>query len=142
MNISNPNIGEGYLVVRVSTARGAIPVEGAEVIVRKSDLNDSDIIVSMISSNAGLTPHISLPAPPRALSESPGNIKPFSTYNIEVRADGYSMQHYNEVPIFDGITSYQNAILIPLPDNINSDNSTYDSSKGFESLQQLREGQI
>ena len=142
MNISNPNTGKGYLVVRVSTARGAIPVEGAEVIIRKSNSNDSDIIASIITSNAGLTSHISLPAPPRSLSEVPGNIKPFATYNIEVRADGYSMQYYNEVPIFDGITSYQNAILIPLPDNINSDNSTYDSSKGFNSLQQLREGQI
>ena len=142
MNISNPNIGEGYLVVRVSTARGAIPIEGAEVIIRKSSSNDSDIIASMVSSNAGLTPHTSLPAPPRLLSESPGNIKPFATYNIEVRADGYSMQYYNEVPIFDGITSYQNAILVPLPDNINSDNHTYDSSKGFESLQQLQEERI
>ena len=142
MNILNSDVGEGYLVVRVSTARGAIPVEGAEIIIRKSNSNDSEIIASMVSSNVGLTPHTPLPAPPRSLSKSPGNIKPFATYNIEVRAEGYSMQYYNEVPIFDGITSYQNAILIPLPDNVNSDNYTYDFSKGFESLQQLREEQI
>lgn len=139
MNTLNPDVGEGYLVVRVSTARGAIPIEGAEVIIRKSDLNDSDIIYSLISSNAGLTPYITLPAPPKSLSRSPNNPKPFATYNIEVRADGYSMQYYNEVPVFDGITSYQNAILVPLPDNVNTDNYTYDFSKGFESSQQLQE---
>ena len=142
MNALNSDFGEGYLIVRVSTARGAIPVEGAEVIIRKSDASDSDIIASMISSNSGLTSSTSLPAPPRALSESPGSIKPFATYNIEIRANGYSAQYYNEVPIFDGITSYQNAILIPLPDNVNTDNYTYDSTKGFDSMQRIQEEQI
>lgn len=139
MNTLNSGMGEGYIVVRVSTARGAVPLEGAEVIIRKSESNDSEAIVSMISNNAGLTSITPLSAPPRSLSESPGNIKPFATYNIDVRADGYSTQYYNEVPIFDGITSYQNAILIPLPDNINSDNYTYDFSKGFDSIQQRQE---
>ena len=139
MNTLNSGMGEGYIVVRVSTARGAVPLEGAEVIIRKSESNDSEAIVSMISNNAGLTSITPLPAPPRSLSESPGNIKPFATYNIAVRADGYSTQYYNEVPIFDSITSYQNAILIPLPDNVNSDNYTYDFSKGFDSIQQRQE---
>lgn len=139
MNILNSDTGEGYIVVRVSTARGAIPVEGAEVIIRKDELNDSDIIVSKISNNAGLTSLTPLPTPPKVLSESPSNTKPFATYNIEVRADGYSTQYYNQVPVFDSITSYQNAILIPLPDNANSDNFTYDFSKEFNSSQELRE---
>ncbi len=121
------NAGEGYIVVRVSTARGAIPVSGAEVIIRNNDPgNSTDIVASMLSSNSGLTTQISLPAPSKVLSESPGNIRPYSTYNIEVRADGYFTQNYNEVAVFDGITSYQNAILIPLPDNVKSDNFTFD----------------
>ena len=139
MNTLNSDIGEGYVVVKVSTARGAVPLEGAEVIIRKSASDDSDVLVSMITNNAGLTLLTPLPAPPKYLSESPSNIKPFATYNIEVRADGYSTQYYNEVPVFDGVTSYQNAILIPLPDNVNSDNHIFDFSKGFESIQ-IRQG--
>lgn len=136
MNNTYNDTGEGYMIVRVSTARGAIPVSGAEVIIRKSDAAESDVIVSMLSTNSGLTSRVPLPAPPRSLSETPGNARPFATYNIEVRADGYADQYYNEVPIFDGITSYQNAILIPLSDNVNTDNFTYDASGGVESIQQ------
>lgn len=128
-------IGEGYIVVRVSTARGAIPLAGAEVIIRQSDLgNNTDILASMLSSNSGLTARVALPAPSRELSGSPGNIKPFSTYNIEVRADGYFTQNYNEVAVFDGITSYQNAILIPLPDNVKPDSHTFDERDSIDVL--------
>ena len=132
MNDQQTNIGEGYIVVRVSTARGAIPIANAEVVIRKSLSSESDILINMLSSNSGLTKKVPLPAPPRSLSEVPGNIKPFATYNIEVRADGYAPQYYNEVAVFDGITSYQNAILIPLSDNINTDNLTYDPSRTVE----------
>ena len=121
-------MGEGYIVVRVSTARGAIPISDAEVVIRNSLGEESDIIASMLSSNSGLTNRISLAAPPRALSENPINKKPFATYNIEVRADGYITQYYNDVAVFDGITSYQNAILIPVSDNVNTDNFAYESS--------------
>ena len=135
---TSSGIGEGYIVVRVSTARGAIPLAGAEVIVRQNELeNSTDILASMLSSNSGLTARIALPAPSRKLSESPGNAKPFATYNIEVRADGYFTQNYNEVAVFDGITSYQNAILIPLPDNAKTDNYTFDERDGVDVLPPL-----
>ena len=132
MNEIPKETGEGYIVVRVSTARGAIPISNAEVVIRPGAINNSDILISMLSSNSGLTKRTPLPAPPRSLSERPGNAKPFATYNIEVRADGYATQYYNEVAVFDGITSYQNAILIPLSDNINTDNLAYDQSRTVE----------
>ena len=131
-------MGEGYIVVRVSTARGAIPLAGAEVIIRQNKLSDdADIIASMLSSNSGLTARIALPAPSKALSESPGNDKPYSTYNVEVRADGYFTQLYNEIAVFDGITSYQNAILVPLPDNVKKDNFTPDERDSIDILPPL-----
>ena len=132
MNDQIIDTNEGYIVVRVSTARGAIPIEGAEVIIRKSLSSESDILISMLSSNSGLTKRVALPAPPRSSSGSPGNANPFATYNIEVRADGYAPQYYNNIAVFEGITSYQNAILIPLSDNINTDNLTYDPAKIIE----------
>ena len=52
----------GYLVVRVSTALGAVPVSGAEVTVRGGEQDNSDIVYSAITSNVGLTPVITLPS--------------------------------------------------------------------------------
>ena len=47
-NTSNESIG--YLVVRVTTARGAIPLENATVSVRGSTIQNSGIIYSLENS--------------------------------------------------------------------------------------------
>lgn len=122
----------GYLIVRVSTALGAVPVAGAEVVLRGGEQQSSDIIFSAITSNVGLTPLITLTSPPRSTSEAPGQEKPFSTYALEVRAEGYVPKFYSSINIFEGITSYQNAILVPLPDNAAPDRYDPYASRSFE----------
>ena len=116
----NPNMsGEGYLVVRVSTANGAIPLSGAFVTVRGGEEENSDYYRSFYSGASGLTEKIALPAPPRALTENPsGNgIKPFSLYSIDVFYGGYQDLFFVNVPIFDTITAIQPANMIPKPEN-------------------------
>lgn len=131
---SMADIGEGYIVVRVSTARGAIPLAGAEVIIRESQSNDSDVLANMLTADSGLTGRVALKAPLGGLSMVPGSEKPFETYNIEVRAHGYFSQYYNDVAVFDGITSYQSAIMIPLLENGNQENFTHDPTIGYERI--------
>ena len=116
--------GTGYLIVQVTTARGAIPLEGAKVDIRSYEAEDTsapetrgDVIASLTSGRDGNTPRVSLPAPPRAASESPGNGRPYSLYQAEVTLDGYFAQTYIGIPIFDGITAIQPAVMIPLPEN-------------------------
>jgi hypothetical protein len=129
MNQSNqlPNSGMGYLLIRVSTALGAIPVAGATVIIR-NDLPDVEggdrgSIIQVVTTNRdGNTPKTALPAPARTNSTSPGNGLPYATYNIDVSADGFYRQYYNKVPVYDGITSIQPAMLIPISQNPNIDN--------------------
>ena len=53
---------EGFLKVKVSTARGAIPLQGAKVAVRGTTADDSGII-ALLTTDQGLTPTIALPAP-------------------------------------------------------------------------------
>ena len=129
--------GMGYLIVRVSTARGAIPLEGAQVDIRTNppDLTAGrgDVIASLTSGRDGRTSPLPLPAPPRAQSMQPGNGQPFSTYNIEVYLEGYTNQTYQNVPIFDGVVAIQPAILIPLPENGRTDSRTPDGERFFES---------
>ncbi len=107
--------GTGYLVVRASAASESLPLEGATVFVRGGE--DSAVIATLTTGIDGLTPKIALAAPPRALSESPGNPSPFSTYSIDVHLDGYPVVSAQNIPVFDGITSVQSVVMIPLPKN-------------------------
>jgi len=125
MNNDSTTMGYGYMIVRVTTARGAIPLSGAQVFVQNYFSDDTvgkgDVIAVYTTGASGLTQKFSLPAPPRALSMSPGNGKSYSTYNLTVSADGYSRRSYVNVPVFEGITSIQNVDMIPLPENGQTD---------------------
>ena len=129
-------MGEGYLVVRVSTANGAIPLPGAQVVIRGGEESNSDFYRSTYSGASGLTEKIALPAPLRSLSQDPSTNgeRPYSLYSIDVFSDGYVDLFFVKVPVFDTITSIQPANMIPKPDNEYSDNfAPYDS--------QLNEGE-
>ena len=111
-NASIENVG--YLIVRVSTARGAIPLENATVSVRGSTPQNSGILYSLETDVSGLTKRLPLPAPPRENSLSPSGETPFSLWNIDVFCKGFVTARYLSVPIYSGITSVQNAELVPL----------------------------
>ena len=105
----------GFLIVKVSTANGAIPIENASVIVQGKDENNRDVLLSLLTDRDGLTQRIALPAPSADLSQAPTpSQKPYSTYNIDVFKEGYYPQHYNGVPIFQNVTAVQNAQIIPI----------------------------
>ena len=130
------NAGYGYVIVRVTTARGAIPLENATVTVHSYDpefeSGRGDIISVHKTDPSGLTDRFPLPAPPRELSMSPGNGKSYETYNLSVTKPGYYQQYYASVPVFEGITAIQNADMIPLPDNGQTDNFTVEDNIFFE----------
>ena len=129
-------MGEGGLVVRVTTARGAIPLEGAQVSIRnytKEGEGRGDVLYALVSGNDGKTDLVRLPTVARSQSLSPGNGVPFLTYNIEVFLEGYYSQRYINVPIFDGIIAVQPADMIPLPENGRTDSQTPDGERFFES---------
>jgi hypothetical protein len=133
----NENLtGLGYMIVRVTTARGAIPLEGAVVMVGNyaSELEEGrgDVMAVYKTDRSGVTEKFALPAPSRSLSMSPGNGKSYQTYNLSVSKDGYFTQSYINAPVFDGITSIQSADMIPLPDNGQSDNFDPDANRFFE----------
>ena len=110
--------GTGYLVVRVTTAGEALPLEGAHVTVYGDEADFSSIIARLTTGNDGLTPKLALMTPPRSLSESANSpTRSFATYTVTVHKDGYYPLDARSVPIFDGITSVQPADLIPLPQN-------------------------
>ena len=118
-NDTNPQKNEvGYLTVRVSTAGGAIPLANASVNVRGGNIDDSSIIYSLVTNSDGLTPTVSLDAPPRSASQVPQEqTPPYAVYNVDVYAKGYVPAFFHNVPIFSGINSVQPAILVPSIEN-------------------------
>lgn len=136
MDTTNNAAGYGYMIVRVTTARGAIPLEDAHVYVQNflpdGTEGKGDVIAVYKTNSSGLTERFSLPAPPRSLSLSPGNGKSYSSYTLTVKKDGYNTKSYVNVPVFEGITAIQNADLIPLPENGQTDRFDPRSDVVFE----------
>lgn len=125
-----PETGTGYLWVQVTTANTAIPLSGAFVSVSRNNAQN-ELLYTLRTGADGRTPRVALSAPPRKDSFTPSDIPPFSTYNIAVRAQGYGAANYDRVPIFDGITAFQQADLIPLPTNGSPDGFTQNSPQDF-----------
>lgn len=110
----------GYLIVNVSTARGAIPLRDATVTVYYDEPGSTGVHSVLTTDMSGKTDKIALPAPERALSESPGNDRPYATYTVVAEKDGYYTVTGTAVPIFAGITSIQPIEMLPLAE-YNSD---------------------
>ena len=83
----------GYIVVRVTTARGAIPLEKATVSIRGTQKEDSGVIYSLETDKSGLTPRLPLPAPPRDNSQAPNGDLPYSLWNIDVFLKGFAYRY-------------------------------------------------
>ena len=103
----------GYLKARVFTALGAIPIAGVSVKISSSDDISSSVAHDLITDENGETPILSLPAPPRSLSDSPGNQAPYALYRIEAYAEGYAPYLALSVPVFSEILSVQPISLVP-----------------------------
>ena len=114
-NRISPNYNTtGTLIVAVSAASGALPIEGALVTVKGSTNENSGVLSVVTTDRSGRTPRIVLPTPPAAGSEKPGTEKPYATYNVEVDKEGFFPQSFTNVPVFAGTTSIQPVNLIPM----------------------------
>jgi hypothetical protein len=132
--------GQGKLVFQITTAGGAIPLAGAEIILRKfrspADSDEAGEVVAVLySGEDGKTRVVTLPAPSRSLSQKPsrnGAPVPYALYDAEVNLESFFSQSYVRIPVFDGITSIQRASLIPLPENGYSQGLRPDNERFYE----------
>ena len=109
------NISKGFLKVRVTRAGGTLPVEGAVVTIYEygGESAEDNILYSLRTDRGGLTETVSLPAPSFTDSTRPGNLQPFSLYNIYVNYDGFYPAELVGVPVFGGIVAVQPVDLMP-----------------------------
>ena len=136
---ATPDTGIGQLIFHVATARGAIPLEGAQITVfphqpTPGEAGRGQVIAVLYSDRDGKTEPLSLPTPPRSESLAPitTGALPFANYDAEVYLPGYYAPSYTRIPIFDGITSIQSVDLIPLPENGREEGLTPSDTQFFE----------
>ncbi len=108
------NTGRGTMSFRVYTAREALPVIGAKVIITKQIGGEMHTFSVLTTDMSGQTAPITLPAPEKNLSLDSGNkIQPFSLYDAIVTKNGYAAIRYTGIPVFDGVNSVQRAAMVP-----------------------------
>ncbi len=102
------------LVVQVSAAQGAYPIERATVIVESDDEYDRLVPLSAETDRDGKTPPFVLPTPPRINSLSPNASEvAFATYRVFVNKEGYYPKLIRNLPMFEGIDTTLPVNLIP-----------------------------
>lgn len=108
------NTGRGTMSFRVYTAREALPVIGAKIIVTKQIGGEMHTFSVLTTDMSGQTAPITLPAPEKNLSLDSGNkIQPFALYDAVVSKTGYATIRYTGIPVFDGVNSVQRAAMVP-----------------------------
>ena len=104
----------GSISIRAYTASGALPVADATVRIMGAEEANRDVIYSLLTDTDGITPTVNLPAPSKALSESPApDESPYSIYDVEIFAEGYLPKRISSIPIFPGVYSLQPISMIP-----------------------------
>ncbi len=99
-------IDRGNLRFHVTDAKNA-PIENA--VIRLSITGSPDIILEELTTNiSGLSPVLTLNAPPVELSLEKNNIQqPYSEYSAYIEAPGYSPRDISGIEIFSGTASEQ-----------------------------------
>lgn len=103
--------GTGTLLITVRTADSAIPVEDATVTITENTPSGTNLIGILKTDENGEIRPLVLPAP---MGDPNGKQVPFSKYCARVQAEGYRTEQSMDIPIFAGITSMQDFLLIPL----------------------------
>jgi hypothetical protein len=124
------NSAEGKMQITAETGAGAFPVQGARVTVSAQNEGQERLYFLLVTDESGETPVISLPAPPAALSQVPGNTQPYAVYDVKISAPGFFRSVAWNVPVFAGITSNQVFQLIPLPLMLHEDAETIEFPSG------------
>ena len=104
----------GRLIVQTTSARNAVPVSGATVVVRKLNEDGTSQLLTVMNTDAdGLTEPYEIETPSPSESLTPGGAVPYTDITIEISADGYYGIVNTHVPIYPGITSLQPGMADP-----------------------------
>ncbi|MCL2696393.1 MAG: peptidoglycan-binding protein, partial [Clostridiales bacterium] len=92
-------MGRGYLMMRVSTGDGALPVVGARVSVQRPD---GTVLYTLVTDASGETGRVALTAPDVEYTLDPNYGRPaWSVIDVRVQAQGFVTEVIHNVEILD-----------------------------------------
>lgn len=106
------------LRVAVTTALGAQPLENALVTVSTApdESGSRQLLYLVRTDSGGMTPPMTLSAPPRENSLSPDGGVPYALYTVEAALDGYVPLTALHIALFSGVPALLPVALTPLPE--------------------------
>jgi hypothetical protein len=107
----------GFFQAYTFLGQGAFPV--ADTIIEISKVINGVVrkIATLVTDETGKTPVFALPAPSKVFSTSPNFYgKPFSTYIIDIKKEGYFDIKSYDVEVFSGEVSVPQIVMLPLPE--------------------------
>jgi len=105
----------GFLQVNVVNIENNFPISDATVSI--SYTGDPDSTVEQVRTDqSGQTQEVSLAAPPLSYSLTPGDMQPYSEYNVTVSAPGFRQAVISGTEILPDATAIQPVRLEPLSD--------------------------
>ena len=91
-------MAQGYLQVDVVSDVNNFPVQDAEITISSVDAPET-VIRRLMTNSSGQTENVVLEAPPKALSLRPGDVRPYSEYQVAVSAPGYDGEEKERITI-------------------------------------------
>ncbi len=114
--------GIGNIIVEVTTGRGAVPLQGIDVVIDRLDLNDQkgrqELIAVLETDRSGRTKPVAVKTVSRELSLIPGNAEPFSTFYVTASEKGFEPVESRPVDVFANEVSILKIDLVPKPENL------------------------
>ncbi|MBS6955233.1 MAG: carboxypeptidase regulatory-like domain-containing protein [Enterocloster asparagiformis] len=105
----------GLLQVNVVNIQNNFPIQNARVTI--SYKGDPQSPVEQVQTNSsGQTEQVSLPAPPPELSLTPGDVQPYSEYNLRIEAEGFDPMVVSGTEILPDATAIQPVSMTPVGD--------------------------
>lgn len=131
----------GSLAVQVTTARGAVPVDDALVVISEDGEDGAErMLFTLQTNNSGETQTVRLATYPLSLSQNPDFFgKPYKDYTITTSKPGYYTVINKNVPVFADRFSIQHVNMIALPENFTGDKTIIITER--ETLQEGMGGQ-
>lgn len=103
---------QGNLSISVTSTIGSLPIKDATITINVTGQPDQ-IADTLTTDESGLSQTVALPAPDISFSETPGDVQPYSEYDISISAPGYESVTISGTEILPNVTAIQPVSLIP-----------------------------
>lgn len=103
----------GNLTINVTSSQGLVPVKNATITISYTGAPET-VVTTLTTDESGQTAAIELPAPNISYSTEPGEVQPYSEYNISVTAPGYESVYISGTEILPDVTAIQPVSMTPI----------------------------